>query len=235
VKRKRLGLLLCDLADAYDGGAERPPGRLSGGFSVAGPACPGDRETTKTILTHFVIQDQWATGAARSCYEQSRDAMWDGSTKTADFDVRAERKLRARTAHEVVQVSADLPDHADDEVLELRGVFGSVKREGGWLVPRTLRIHRRMGSVELDFTHANMRYPVIRIELDTFGGSVEARVPEEASVSLDAVAVTLGSVQDHREEPPINGTPHFEFVGHLRWGSLEVRGPRRPRHKILGH
>jgi hypothetical protein len=132
----------------------------------------------------------------------------------------------------VVQVTADLPDHAGDEVLELRGVFGSVKREGPWRVPRTVRIHRRMGSVELDFTQADMRYPVIRIELDTIGGSIEARVPEEASVSLDGVAVTLGSAQDHREKPPVQGTPHFEIVGRLRWGSLEVRGPR---HGILGH
>jgi hypothetical protein len=131
----------------------------------------------------------------------------------------------------VVEVTADLPDHPGDEVLELRGVFGSVKREGRWRVPRTLRLHRRMGSVELDFTEADIRYPVVRIELDTIGGSVEARVPEGASVNLDAVAVTLGSVQDHRKEAPIQGTPHFDIVGQLRWGSLEVRGPRR---KILG-
>jgi hypothetical protein len=164
--------------------------------------------------------------------EQSRDAMSDGRTSAAQFDDRAEPMLRARTAGEVAQVTADMPDHAGDEVLELRGVFGSVKREGRWRVPRTLRLHRRMGSVELDFTQADIRYPVIRIELDTIGGSIEARVPEAASVSLDAVAVTLGSVQDHRKQPPIHGTPHFEIVGRLRWGSLEVRGPR---HKILSH
>jgi hypothetical protein len=164
--------------------------------------------------------------------EQSRDAMSDGRTSAAQFDDRAEPTLRAGTAGEVAQVTADLPDHAGDEVLELRGVFGSIKREGRWRVPRILRLHRRMGSVELDFTQADIRYPVIRIELDTIGGSIEARVPEEASVSLDAVAVTLGSVQDHRKQPPIHGTPHFEIVGRLRWGSLEVRGPR---HKILSH
>jgi hypothetical protein len=158
--------------------------------------------------------------------------MSDERSSAAACDDRAEPTLRARTTGEVAQVTADLPDHAGDEVLELRGVFGSVKREGRWRVPRTLRLHRRMGSVELDFTQADIRHPVIRIELDTIGGSIEARVPEEASVSLDAVAVTLGSVRDHRKEPPIQGRPHFEIVGHLRWGSLEVRGPR---HKILGH
>jgi hypothetical protein len=36
--------------------------------------------------------------------------------------------LRARTAGELVELTADLPAHAGGEVLELRGVFGSVKQ-----------------------------------------------------------------------------------------------------------
>jgi hypothetical protein len=163
--------------------------------------------------------------------ERLRDALSEGRIDAADFDDRAERTLQARTAAELVEVTADLPDQASDKVLELRGVFGSVKRQGHWRVPSTLRLHRRMGSVELDFTEADIRYPVVRIELDTIGGSVELRVPESASVSLDAVAVTLGSVQDHRKEAPARGALHFDITGQLRWGSLEVRGPRR---KFLG-
>jgi Domain of unknown function (DUF1707) len=159
--------------------------------------------------------------------ERLRDAMSEGRIDAADFDHRAERTLQARTAGELVAVTADLPAQADDEALELRGVFGSVKREGHWRVPRTLRLHRRMGSVELDFTQADIQFPVVRIELDTIGGSIEMRVPEGASVSFDAVAVTLGSAQDHRKEAPSKGTPHFDIVGQLRWGSLEVRGPKR--------
>jgi Domain of unknown function (DUF1707) len=102
--------------------------------------------------------------------ERLRDAMSEGRIDVVDFDDRTERTLRARTAGELAQVTADLPDQARDEVLELRGVFGSVKREGRWRVPRTLPLHRRMGSVELDFTQADIRYPVVRIELDTIGG-----------------------------------------------------------------
>jgi hypothetical protein len=160
-----------------------------------------------------------------------RDALSEGRIDAADFDDRVERTLRARTAGELAEVTADLPDQAGDKVLELRGVFGSVKRQGRWLVPRTLRLHRRMGSVELDFTEADIPHPVVSIELDTIGGSVELRVPEGASVSFDAVAVTLGSLQDHRKDAPAHGTPHFDITGQLRWGSLEVRGPRR---KIRG-
>ncbi|HEX4256988.1 MAG TPA: hypothetical protein VH089_17990 [Streptosporangiaceae bacterium] len=38
---------------------------------------------------------------------------------------------------------------------------------------------------------------------------------------------TLGSVEDHRKDAPARGAPHFDIVGQLRCGSLEVRGPRR--------
>jgi Domain of unknown function (DUF1707)/Cell wall-active antibiotics response 4TMS YvqF len=159
--------------------------------------------------------------------ERLRDALAEGRIDAADFDDRADRTLQARTAGDLAGVTADLPAQAGDKVLELRGVLGSVKREGNWLVPSTLRLHRRMGSVELDFTQADIRHPVVRIELDTIGGSIEIRVPEEASVSFDAVAVMLGSVQDHRKDAPAQGTPHFDITGQLRWGSLEVRGPKR--------
>ena len=38
---------------------------------------------------------------------------------------------------------------ATDRV-ELRGVMGSLKRQGEWTVPTRLALYRRMGSVELD-------------------------------------------------------------------------------------
>jgi hypothetical protein len=161
--------------------------------------------------------------------ERLRDALAEGRIDAADFDGRAGRALQARTASDLTAVTADLPGQAGEQVLELRGVFGSVKRQGRWVVPGTLRLHRRMGSVDLDFTEADIRYPVVRIELDTIGGSVEMRVPESASVSLDGVAVMLGSVEDHRRDAPARGTPHFDISGQLRWGSLEVRGPKRKR------
>ena len=162
--------------------------------------------------------------------ERLRDALAEGRIDAADFDARTDRTLQARTAGELAEVTADLPDRTG-QVLELRGVFGSVKRQGRWVVPATVRLHRRMGSVELDFTEADIRPPVVTIELDTIGGSVELRVPESASVSLDAVAVTLGSAEDHRKAVPPGGTPKFVVTGQLRWGSLEVRGPKR---KVFG-
>jgi hypothetical protein len=83
-----------------------------------------------------------------------------------------------------------------------------------------------MGSIELDFTEAEIAYPVIEIELDIAGGSVEMRLPEGAGAAIDDVAVILGSVEDHRKYAKHTGQPHFVIRGNVRWGSLELRGPR---------
>jgi hypothetical protein len=162
-----------------------------------------------------------------------RDAMSEGRLTTDEFDERAELTLRARTESELATVVADLPDGSGTgDVVELRGNFGSVKRKGAWAVPRTLRLHRRMGSVELDFTEAEIAHPEVTIELDIIGGSVELRLPEGATASLEGLVVTLGSAEDHRKDfPATRGTPHFVLTGALRWGSLEIRGPRR---KLFG-
>jgi hypothetical protein len=117
------------------------------------------------------------------------------------------------------------------DTLELRGWFSSLKRKGDWTVPRKLVLSPRMGSVELDFTEARIDHPVVEIELDLAGGSVELRLPEGASASMDQVDVTAGSLEDHRNSREQQGGPHFAITGQVRWGSVELRGPRR---KLFG-
>jgi hypothetical protein len=156
------------------------------------------------------------------------EAMSQGRITMEEFELRTGVAVHARTAAELDGVVADLPpDPFVADVVELRGTLGSVRRRGRWAVPRTLRLHRRMGSAELDFTEAEIPHPTVTIDLDVIGGSVELRLPCAASASLDRVLVTLGSAEDHRKNPPVRGIPHFEVVGTLRGGSLEVRGPRR--------
>ena len=106
--------------------------------------------------------------------------------------------------------------------------MSSVERKGDWQVPRKLVLRWRMGSVKLDFTEARIIHPVVEIELDiNMGGSVEVRLPEGASASLDGVEARLGSVEDHRRDAPAAGRPHFVLRGQITRGSVEVRGPRR--------
>jgi hypothetical protein len=164
--------------------------------------------------------------------ERLKDAVSEGLIDIDEFGERTSQALVARTRGELEAVTSDLPVVADpgpgtDDVVELKGSMSSLERKGDWQVPRKLVIRWRMGSIKLDFTQTRIIHPVVEIELDVNGGSVEMRLPEGASASLDGVEARLGSVEDHRRGAPATGRPHFVLKGKINRGSVEVRGPRR--------
>ena len=169
-----------------------------------------------------------------------QDAMAQGMLTADELAERSDRALNAKTRGEIEPLTADLPNApvaysgsalpspiAAYEVMELGATLGSVTRKGYWVVPRKLRLRSRLGSTELDFTEAQIDHPVVDVEIDVKGGSVEIRLPEGASASMDEVDVVAGSVEDHRRYREPMGRPHFVITGSLSWGSLEIRGPRR--------
>jgi len=161
-----------------------------------------------------------------------KDAVSEGLIDIDEFDERTSHALVARTRGELDALTSDLPAgpgarQGADDIVELKGSMSSVERKGDWQVPRKLVLRWRMGSVKLDFTEARIVHTVVEIELDVKGGSVEIRLPEGASASLDAVEARLGSVEDHRRGAPAVGRPHFVVKGQISRGSVELRGPRR--------
>ncbi|MFZ0832460.1 MAG: DUF1707 domain-containing protein [Mycobacterium sp.] len=155
-----------------------------------------------------------------------------------EFDDRSTRVSHARTRGELDSLVDDLPGpgafvtSVADRV-ELRGWLGSLKRHGEWTVPTRLTLVRRVGSVELDLTNARFAGPVVVIELDIIRGSVDIRLPEGASASIDDVTVYGGSARDLRKDPPAEGRPHVVLTGRIVLGSLRIRGPRRQRFERL--
>jgi hypothetical protein len=94
---------------------------------------------------------------------------------------------------------------------------------------------RRLGSVDLDLTKARFAGPVVVIELDMRFGSVDIRLPDGASASIDDVEIYGGSARDRRSDPPAEGTPHLVLTGRVVCGSVDIKGPRRPwlsRHRL---
>jgi Domain of unknown function (DUF1707) len=149
-----------------------------------------------------------------------------------EFEQRSSQVSYARTRGELDSLVGDLPGprsivtSAADRV-ELRGWAGSLKRHGEWVVPTRLALVRRLGSVDLDLVHARFAGPVVVIELDMKFGSVEIRLPDGASASIDDGEVYVGSARDHRKSAPAEGTPHVVLTGRVACGSVHIRGPRR--------
>ncbi|HEX3650771.1 MAG TPA: DUF1707 domain-containing protein [Pseudonocardiaceae bacterium] len=168
-----------------------------------------------------------------------QEALSRGMLDSAEFDERSGKAQAARVRRELNELVVDLPVRASGisqppdsvidtpDAVELNGWFSSLKRRGDWVVPRKLVLRPRMGSAELDFTDARIDHDVVEVELDVAGGSVELRLPEGASASMDRVDVVAGSAEDHRKNAGAYGRPHFQITGRVRWGSLEIRGPRR--------
>ena len=149
-----------------------------------------------------------------------------------EFEERSVQVATARLRDELDLLVGDLPGPgsvvttAADRV-ELRGMLGSLKRSGEWTVPTRLVLYRRVGSISLDLTRARFAGSIVSIELDMKFGSLDLRLPEGASASLDDVEVNVGSAHDHRKDAPAEGNPHVILSGKVTGGSIDIRGPRR--------
>ncbi len=155
-----------------------------------------------------------------------------------EFEERSAMVSRARLPSDLDVLVGDLPGpgaivtSAADRV-ELRGVMGSLKRQGEWVVPTRLALYRRMGSVDLDLTRARFAGPIVIIELDMKFGGLDLRLPVGASASIDDVEVTVGSATDHRKDAPAEGNPHVVLTGKVVCGSVDIRGPQKQWRRSL--
>jgi hypothetical protein len=179
-------------------------------------------------LVALRISDADRNGTMRRLH----NAVALGLIDIGEFEQRSSLVSHARTRTDLDGLVGDLPGpgaivtSATDRV-ELRGWAGSLKRHGAWTVPTRLALVRRLGSIELDLTKARFAGPVVVIELDVKFGSVEIRLPDGASASIDDVEVHVGSANDRRKDAPGEGTPHVVLTGQVTCGSVIVRGPQR--------
>ncbi|MFN8070665.1 MAG: DUF1707 domain-containing protein [Mycobacterium sp.] len=155
-----------------------------------------------------------------------------GLIDIGEFEERSAQVSLARQPADLEALVEDLPRagaiaSSSADRLELRGWMGSLRRHGEWTVPTRLSLVRRVGSVHLDLTNARFAGPVVVIELDMVRGSLDLRLPEGASASIDDVTVYGGSARDRRKDPPAEGKPHVIVTGRVVLGSVNIRGPRR--------
>jgi len=174
------------------------------------------------------ISDADRSGTLRRLH----NAVALGLIDIEEFSERSALVAQARLHGDLAVLVGDLPGpgaivtSATDRV-ELRGVMGSLKRQGEWVVPTRLSLVRRVGSIALDLTRARFAGSMVVIELDLRFSSLDLRLPDGASASIDDVEVAVGSARDRRKEAPAEGDPHVILTGRVSFGSVDIRGPRR--------
>lgn len=187
-----------------------------------------------TSLGDHAIELRVSDADRNGTLRRLHNAVALGLIDIIEFEERSALVSHARTHAELDSLVGDLPKpgaivkSAADRV-ELRGWAGSLKRHGQWIVPTRLAVVRRIGSVDLDLTQAHFAGPVVVIELDMVRGSVDIRLPDGASASIDDVAVYGGSARDRRRDAPAEGNPHVVLTGRVVLGSVDIRGPKRQR------
>jgi hypothetical protein len=163
-----------------------------------------------------------------------------GLIDIGEFEERSFQVGLARQPADLESLVDDLPRaggvaSSSTDRLELRGWLGSLRRQGEWTVPTRLSLVRRVGSVNLDLTNARFAGLVVVIELDLIRGSLDLRLPDGASASLDDVTVYGGTARDRRKNPPPEGKPNVILTGRVVMGSVNIRGPRKSKVPLLRH
>ena len=159
-----------------------------------------------------------------------RDAAGDGRLTAAEFDERMEAALSSRTLGELAVLTADLvpgpgaaPAQAEDVVrIDQRG--GSVRRTGGWVVPRRLELRPSWCDVTLDFTEAVIVADTLLVDMHMRGGSLILVSRPGIVVDADYLAVRYTDIEIGPNPNP--GVPvilRVQLTGRMRYGYIGTR------------
>ncbi|HSZ42285.1 MAG TPA: DUF1707 domain-containing protein [Trebonia sp.] len=175
--------------------------------------------------------------------EVLRTAAGDGRLSPEELDERLEVALTAKTYAELATLTSDLPaagtaqvpvaaadsaGAAAKELVKIDVGSGSARRNGRWVVPKELDIKVTSGSVVLDFTHAAITQPLLRIGTEVHSGTLTLITKPGIVVDVDDVSVRSGNVKVRA--PWSHDIPvllRVEVAGSVRSGGITARPPRR--------
>jgi Domain of unknown function (DUF1707) len=172
-----------------------------------------------------------------------RIAAGDGRLTADELDQRLEAALTARTYQELAALTADLPPSSPaaapraavpaqpKDLVRIECKGSSVRRVGGWVVPKAMEVSAIGASVRLDFTEAVITGPVLRIDASVHGGSLVLVTRPGIEVDTDDVTLIGGSVSNRVRPGARSDQPallRVEVSGQNRGGTIKARPPRRP-------
>ncbi|MFD5243147.1 DUF1707 domain-containing protein [Amycolatopsis sp. NPDC058340] len=215
----------------------------------------GEEEQPTTETKPLTGRDIRVSDAEREhVVEVLQKAIGLGMLNLDEFTERTDRALASKTRGELNAVLTDLPGLVHPEagmvprqqqnpwappqqqpayastsgVMELNGKYSALQRNGNWLVPESMVIRNKYGATKLDFSQAEIRYPVVHIELQAKWGPVEITIPENGAVDTNSITdIKFGNLDDRTRSNGRPGTPRFVITGRVHGGSLIIKYPRR--------
>jgi hypothetical protein len=190
------------------------------------PAVPGNEvQPRENLRASHQDRDQ--------IVEQLQVAGGDGRLDAEELEQRVEAALTARTYGELTALVADLPPGSGvaarpKDLVRIDAGGGTTRRDGRWAVPQRMEVKVRSGDVKLDFTEAQVTWPILQIDVQVRSGNLTLITKPGIVVDIDDVSVRSGDV---KVKAPWGGNVparlRIEVSGHVGSGNITARPPRR--------
>jgi len=165
-----------------------------------------------------------------------RDAHGDGRITLVEHGERVERAYTARTLGELAELTGDLLP-AEDQLIRLEpgsltALFGTVRRDGRWVVPARFPVVAVFGTLEIDLREALLRRRHVVVRANVLGGRLRLLVPEGVRVEFTGRSI-MGSQTVRLRGSGDRDGPLIEVSGTVVLGSVGARTPKRRRRPRL--
>lgn len=112
----------------------------------------------------------------------------------------------------------------------MMAVLSSIQRKGRWTPARNNKIFVFMGSVELNFTEADMSPGVTEFEFFSVMGGIELRVPEGINVQLSGLPLLAG-IENKLSHSQYPGNPTIKIHGTALMSGVEIKPPKKKKKR----
>ncbi|TCO65553.1 DUF1707 SHOCT-like domain-containing protein [Actinocrispum wychmicini] len=179
-------------------------------------------------------------------------AMADGRIDLKELEERLDTVYAAKTFADLEPVTRDLPVQAPRALAVPQSMPVSTNRIGGttgpaqsiaimsgvdrktpWVCPPHHNVVAVMGGVDLDLSQATFVAEHTTIQVFTFWGGVEIRVPDDIHVQVDGIGF-MGAFEDKTLGTPAEGRPVVRITGFAMMAGVEVKPAKKkkPRGQI---
>ena len=148
------------------------------------------------------------------------------------FDARTRGDLDA-IVRDLPEVTTPVPETRRRKIKRWAvGIMSGHSAKGKWRPAEEISALAMMGGVELDFRHAEIDHPEIRITAMAFMGGIDIIVPEGIAVDVSGLPL-MGSFDSRVRDAPITpGSPIIRVRGFSFMGGVCVRN-KRPKPQQL--